>query len=747
MEKSGGAFDLVVWNEPDLISETWTSTTGTLLNVSPTTVTITFAYSYPTIRIYDPISTNASASTTAIATLHNVSSVTLSLGADPLIVEIEPNSSSQPVIGNANATLVAGVGRKTLVSGVSLTENGATARETFTLAVSDSNGLLSASASGGGSLTGAGTTTLAVSGSLTQVNAALTTLSDTDSVIGGDAITITATDSNGASAWSDSIAVTVNPAPVLTGSAALLTGAGITTSVAGARLSESGSTDSETFTMTLSDSAGTLSATGTGVSGAGTKTLTVTGSLAVVNAALATLTFTDGTAGTDTITLSAVDSLGNAANSTSFAATVLAARSVHMLTASTTSATGGSGADLFVATNGALHTGETIDGRGGTNTLVFSGGGIFDLRAPATLANIQLIAATEGQPAYVTGTGATIAGTAQTVYLRAGTAFTVAVSGAATLNAANPQVAGIAIYGADNRDVINLGPGSDTVYLGGTAETVVGGTGPATIYATAATIGATIAGGSGITQLVVQGGGTVTMGANITNVDAVTLAAATSGTTLAPYLFTANATKGLDIVASSGGDTIAVGDASQTVVASTATGHGDTHVVASAADAGVNLTAAGGNILEITGGGTASLNAGLNSAIVLLDAPTVLYTSKMSFLTINAIDGNSTIHAEAGGQTIIAGADDVFDDATGSGMTVKGLAALFQGTTITNFNSHDFIDITNLTAASATDSYSRGVLSLTDGTHSTAITLGGIVSGGSFHISSDGQGGTSITYS
>ena len=60
--------------------------------------------------------------------------------------------------------------------------------------MSDSNGLLSAT---GAAVSGSGTKALTVTGSSSQVNAALATLTDTDSVAGTDTITLTALDSFG----------------------------------------------------------------------------------------------------------------------------------------------------------------------------------------------------------------------------------------------------------------------------------------------------------------------------------------------------------------------------------------------------------------------------------------------------------------------------------------------------------------------------------------------------------------------
>ena len=94
------------------------------------------------------------------------------------------------------------------------------------------------------------------------------------------------------------------------------------------------------------------------------------------------------------------------------------------------------------------------------------------------------------------------------------------------------------VHGATNDDIINLGSGSDTVYVG-SGETVNGGSGKDLFYITSATTGETIAGdSSGTNDLYVQGGSTVAMGGSITNMNAVFLVNA--GTS---YNFTANDTR------------------------------------------------------------------------------------------------------------------------------------------------------------------------------------------------------------
>src|SRR5262249_32264532 len=113
--------------------------------------------------------------------------------------------------------------------------------------------------------------------------------------------------------------LTLNQPPVTTtpNSASVITGK--TTALTGFSTSD-GDADSagETVTVVLTDTIGVLSATaGTGatVSGAGTKALTLSGSLAGVNAELATLTYKGSLTGTaasanDTLKITTNDSRG-----------------------------------------------------------------------------------------------------------------------------------------------------------------------------------------------------------------------------------------------------------------------------------------------------------------------------------------------------------------------------------------------------------------------------------------------------
>jgi hypothetical protein len=107
---------------------------------------------------------------------------------------------------------------------------------------------------------------------------------------------------------------------------------------------------------------------------------------------------------------------------------------------------------------------------------------------------------------------------------------------------------------------VNLAAGNNTVYVGAANETIVGTTGNNAFNVTSATAGATINAGSGQNVLNVSGGGTVTMGSNMTGIQTVNLAAPPSGQTQTAYNFTSTTNAGLTIVDSSNdtGDTISI---------------------------------------------------------------------------------------------------------------------------------------------------------------------------------------------
>ena len=223
-----------------------------------------------------------------------------------------------PVIAiAAPATATIGVNQPDPIPGISLSESGNTTGETFTVTLSDTNGVLSAT----GGTWSSGNDTLTISGKLTQVNSDLSTLQDTDGTAGTDTIKVNAVDSFNNTATQQTVAVTVNNVPMITVPGAQTIGVGQAAAITGVSLSESGNTTGETFTVTLSDTNGVLSATG-GTWSSGNDTLTISGNLTQVNSDLSTLQDTDGTAGTDTIKVNAVDSFHNNATQQTVAVTV-----------------------------------------------------------------------------------------------------------------------------------------------------------------------------------------------------------------------------------------------------------------------------------------------------------------------------------------------------------------------------------------------------------------------------------------
>ena len=109
--------------------------------------------------------------------------------------------SNPSIIAPSTATVIQG--EPTTISGVRVTDTGP---YDFRMTLSDTNGLLSATGTG---VSGAGTTSLVLSGTIAQVNADLGTLTDTDANIVNDTINLAGFDNLDDSADPRSIAVTV----------------------------------------------------------------------------------------------------------------------------------------------------------------------------------------------------------------------------------------------------------------------------------------------------------------------------------------------------------------------------------------------------------------------------------------------------------------------------------------------------------------------------------------------------------
>jgi hypothetical protein len=120
------------------------------------------------------------------------------------------SAAAVPVIA-APATAIVGVSKSDPIGGVSTSTGPTTTGDTFTLSLTDSNGMLSATGTG---VSDSDTTNLTISGTLDEVNADLATLTDNDGTVGSDTIAVSAEDdTNGAHATPALITVTVNSLP------------------------------------------------------------------------------------------------------------------------------------------------------------------------------------------------------------------------------------------------------------------------------------------------------------------------------------------------------------------------------------------------------------------------------------------------------------------------------------------------------------------------------------------------------
>jgi hypothetical protein len=251
---------------------------------------------------------------------------------------ISPSSGTPSISAPGTATV--GVGQAGSVGTVTIAESPTSGGETFTLTVFDNNGTLTANTGaigGGGTITPSnGGETLTISNAtLAQVNADLTTLTDTEPTTASDTISYGLSDSNSGTANPASTTLTVNGVPTISAPGS----ANVTQNSAGAvgtiTIGETGNTTTsgETFSAVVSDGAGVLSANTGATNGGGSitpsgggTTLTFAGTLSQVNADLTTLADDDASTSADTITVHASDSFGNSdATDASIPVTVSAA--------------------------------------------------------------------------------------------------------------------------------------------------------------------------------------------------------------------------------------------------------------------------------------------------------------------------------------------------------------------------------------------------------------------------------------
>ncbi len=176
--------------------------------------------------------------------------------------------------------------------------------------ISDQSGLLSVNA-GSASVSGENTQYLTIAGNFTAVNDALASLSYSGTR--NDIVDVSASLA-GLGSVTSAFTVDVSAPITLAGPGALIAAPGAPASLSAISLIDSDALAfNKNFTVTLSDGVGTLSANaldGGAISGAGA-TITLSGNITAINAELASATYQSALPGTDTITLSASDNVGD----------------------------------------------------------------------------------------------------------------------------------------------------------------------------------------------------------------------------------------------------------------------------------------------------------------------------------------------------------------------------------------------------------------------------------------------------
>ena len=142
------------------------------------------------------------------------------------------------------------------------------------------------------------------------------------------------------------------------------------------------------------------------------------------------------------------------------------------------------------------------------------------------------------------------------------------------------------------------------------------------------------------------------------------------------------------------------------------------------------------------------LDSAANGATAVITLQS-LQIAPMQPTLIQGTVGSDLLAATANGQTLTGlGGGDTLTGGGFAGVVFKDVTASLSGSTIGGFATSDIVDFTDLRAAGAVVSYGNGVLSVSDGTHSATLGLGfaSVPATGSFHIASDGTGGTNLTW-
>ena len=332
MQKSDGSYWLAVWDDARISGPV----TPTDIVVPPVPVTLNLGFT-ANIKVFDPLT-----GITVIQTANGVSNVTVSVpdhpgtGGDPSISGSTTAPLVNPPPGNLVGASFTVPGAETVTTGQTIAVTGiqfndaaaGKAAGALALNVSSLGGKFTITDGTGKVLTGTGATPIFAQGTLAQLDAELATLSYTAGAKAGrDELSITVTDQSGASfgvAVQVAVTATVVPPPPPSGPS--ITAPGPETVAAGQKLTFTGVQIVDAYAashpgqlaLSVSGTGGTIAMTGAGgtaVAGSGTGDISVQGTLAQLNAELASLAFTAGTASsTGQVSVEVYDQLGLSTN-------------------------------------------------------------------------------------------------------------------------------------------------------------------------------------------------------------------------------------------------------------------------------------------------------------------------------------------------------------------------------------------------------------------------------------------------
>jgi hypothetical protein len=446
-------------------------------------------------------------------------------------------------------------------------------------------------------------------------------------------------------------ALAVTPPLLITAPPTAVLTYGTPTAIAGVSLNEAGAQSGETFTVTISDTAGKLAASGTGISGANTTRLTLTGSLAQVNADLASLTETATTP--DSITITATDSLGNTTSQTIAATVRLPTPFATYAMRATLDAAQQSLAINADAQDYAAFYAATLINNASLNAATFPGdtaaSPFQNLVVPAGAFATVAIGNTS-EIATVTGGG--LASGTQTILASDSGLFFTSADATNTILFSGGGNSNISFAGATGQDQIFLAAGNNTVTSGAGATTIDAGTGANAIST-----------GGGPTTLLVEGQDSITLSGGLAgiyvgplggepdNASAVVYGN-TAQTTASTIYFQGDGTHASTVFGgTSGNDTILAGAAGGVFFG----GSGGNNQLEGGTGAVTFVGGGSGDYLVGSTNGADSLVAGSGNNVVLYAQSNNDTLVGGTGTAIFEIAGNDTVHLRSGSATVAAG--------------------------------------------------------------------------------------------